>query len=307
MPDFKPMLAKDGDPSVLTYPVAGQIKYDGIRCSIVNGRALTRTLKLVQNREIQEALGRPEFNGLDGELIVGNPTAKGCMQASSSFVMSPDKTGADWTFYVFDKWDEPGNFWCRYQAARDTVFPGGMRPVISNNIAITPTVNLMDQVALIRFESDAVAQGHEGVIIRTLDTPYKFGRSGKKGPLLKIKRFSDSEAEITGFVEEQHNANTPTRNALGRTERSSAKVGKTGKGVLGKLLVRDRYSGVEFGIGTGFTATQRAELWAARENLIGSVVKYKSVDVGVKDKPRFPVFLSFRESDDLPPLTEDPA
>lgn len=301
---FRPMLAQNGDPSVLTYPVAGQIKYDGIRCSIVDGQALTRTLKLIQNREIQEALGRPEFNGLDGELIVGDPCDKGCMQKSSSFVMSPNKTGEAWTFYVFDKWDVPGNFWGRYQAARDAVFPGGMRPVISNNIAITPTVNLMDQAALLQFESDAVSQGHEGVIIRTLDAPYKFGRSGKKGPLLKIKRFTDFEAEVIGMYEKMHNGNEAKRNALGRTERSTAKAGLVGLGTLGGFHLRavnGPWQGAEFKCGTGFNDHQRDELWAEwhHKTFPGRLMKIKAVEIGAKDAPRFPVYLGLRHSDDL--------
>jgi DNA ligase-1 len=54
--------------------------------------ARSRTFKPIPNKEIQAALGRPEYNGLDGEIIVGDPTAEGCMQATTSFVMAPNKT-----------------------------------------------------------------------------------------------------------------------------------------------------------------------------------------------------------------------
>jgi DNA ligase-1 len=68
---------------------------------------------------------------------------------------------------------------------------------------------------------------------------------------------------------------------------------------LGSLLVRDLKSKVEFEIGTGFTEQQRVELWLDRMNLRGKLVKYKSQPVGVKDKPRFPVFLGWRDRRDL--------
>ena len=38
-------------------------------------------------------------------------------------------------------------------------------------------------------EAALIDQGHEGVILRTLNGVYKHGRSGKTGPLLKVKRF----------------------------------------------------------------------------------------------------------------------
>jgi DNA ligase-1 len=56
---------------------------------------------------------------------------------------------------------------------------------------------------------------------------------------------------------------------------------------------------VEFDIGTGFTADQRQLLWSVGDNLIGRVVKYKSQPTGVKEKPRFPVFLGFRDAVDM--------
>jgi len=37
----------------------------------------------------------------------------------------------------------------------------------------------------------------------------------------------------------------------------------------------------------------------ASDNLMGKVVKYKSQPTGVKDKPRFPVFLGFRDKVDM--------
>src|SRR4051812_20439337 len=86
----KPMLAKDGDLSKITYPVIVQPKLDGIRCFIVDGVARSRTFKPIPNAEIQAALGRSEFDGLDGEIVVGDPTAEGCMQTTSSFVMAPN-------------------------------------------------------------------------------------------------------------------------------------------------------------------------------------------------------------------------
>jgi DNA ligase-1 len=88
-------------------------------------------------------------------------------------------------------------------------------------------------------------------------------------------------------------------NALGHSERSSVREGLVDGNTLGALLVEDVVSGVAFGIGTGFTAAQRQEIWDRRDQWQGKIVKYKRQPTGVKDAPRFPVFLGLREAFDM--------
>lgn len=299
--NFKPMLAAKANPAKLKFPLVIQPKLDGIRCSIVDGRALSRTLKEIPNREIFTALSRPNLNGLDGEIIVGEPTADDCYRTTASFVMAASKTGAPWTFRVFDKWDEPSGFLDRYH-----ILSRLPEVSLSAKIILVPTLSVPHKSALEDEEASAIAKGYEGLILRSPDAPYKFGRgSVTAGDLLKLKRFEDFEAEIIGAVEEFHNANAATTNALGRTERSSHKEGKVGKGTLGAFIVRainGPAEGVEFKVGTGFDARQRAEFWALASvcdygynGMNGQIIKVKSFPVGVKDKPRHPVFLGFRD------------
>jgi len=56
--------------------------------------------------------------------------------------------------------------------------------------------------------------------------------------MLKLKRFSDSEATILNMVEEQSNTNIKTQNQFGRGQCSTAKAGIEGKGRMGALLAR---------------------------------------------------------------------
>ena len=53
----------------------------------------------------------------------------------------------------------------------------------------------------------------------------------------------------------------------------------------------------EFQIGTGFDAEDRKELWQQYNSgeLTGKTIKFKYFPVGVKSKPRHPVFLGFRD------------
>lgn len=125
-------------------------------------------------------------------------------------------------------------------------------------------------------------------MLRYPNAPYKNGRSTvKEGALLKLKRFKDSEAVILGMELLLRNHNEVTKNALGLTERSSHKDNMVADDLLGSMNVKDYYTGIEFSIGSGFNEEQRRDFWNRRDELIGSIVKYKSFAIGVKDKPRF--------------------
>lgn len=293
---FKPTLAVAAVFDEIKYPVFASPKLDGIRCSIVNGKALTRTLKMVPNKAIFEYLSSMDFNGLDGELIVGPPTDKDVYNKTVSQVMSFDKGMNGVTYYVFDFHNRDGGFRERYEQLTQVVTEDfGSVPIKVLHHRLVHTAEEM-----LNYEQLCVSEGYEGIILRSPTAPYKYGRSTvKEGYLLKVKRFEDSEAEIIGFEEEMFNGNDAETNELGRTKRSTAKAGLSGKGTLGAFLVRDKVSGVEFAIGTGLTALQRGVFWARRDAYVGKLVKYKFFPVGVKVAPRHPVFLGFRDERDL--------
>lgn len=300
--EFRCMLAKDaGDLTKVKFPLWVQPKLDGIRASVVNGKLVTRTLKPVPNEAIRAALERPEFEGFDGELIVGSPTASDCYRRTCSFVMAADKVDEPWSYHVFDLWNEITPFRLRSQNLSARLARTATRIDLAAIRGVA--VRVAEDVAeLEQFEQAAIAAGYEGVIARDPSGLYKFGRSGKYGPLLKIKRFVDFEAEVVGTYEEMHNANEAQTNALGRTERSSAQSGLVGKGTLGGLALRalnGPAEGVTFRCGTGFDAAQRAALWPLRDELVGQVAKIKSFPIGVLAKPRHPVWLGWRSPEDF--------
>ena len=103
-------------------------------------------------------------------------------------------------------------------------------------------------------------------------------------------------------IEEQLNGNEAQKDNLGRTKRSSAKAGKVGKGRAGALRVRDRNTGVEFEVGTGLTDADKAEWWAwwcLGGKRPTRFVKYKYFPVGMQERPRHPVYLSWRHPIDV--------
>jgi DNA ligase-1 len=208
--------------------------------------------------------------------------------------MSDDKQAAGVKFYAFDIFNSK-----RFSARADMVYEI-VFDLDDENIEQVFQKIITTEKDLLEYEETALDAGHEGVMVRSVDGPYKQGRSTvKEGWLLKLKRFEDSEAEIIGFYERMHNTNEAKTNALGRTERSSAKDGKVGLGVLGGFVVRDLKTGVEFEVGSGLDAEQQKDFWAKRPELLGGILKYKFFPVGIKDKPRHPIFLGFRDKRDM--------
>ena len=289
---IKPMLGIAVDTTKLVFPIYASPKLDGIRVIIKDNQVLSRNGKTIPNIFVQSLL--KSYHGLDGELIVGHPTHPNVFQLTTSGVMSIEGT-PNVRLYVFDCWYAEGGIDARYNE---------VLKITQNNsivdIEVVPQIVINSLEELYKFEEDCLAKGYEGVMLRYPNAPYKNGRSTvKEGALLKLKRFSDSEAYILGMEPLLRNHNEPTKNALGHTERSSHIYNKVADDLLGALNVKDIHTGVEFSIGSGFTEEQRREIWNKQVELIGSIVKYKYFEVGVKDKPRFPIFCGLRHFNDI--------
>ncbi len=291
---IKPMLAGKApkDLSLLTFPVLASPKLDGIRCIIVNGEARSRSMKLIPNEYVRDALvGLPE--GIDGELMV-----EGDFSACSSFFMSRKKEQPDWWFFAFDAAEVCAGFEDRLLWLTRWSEDKG-----HNNLHVVEHVLITNAEDLAIYEALCLEEGHEGVMVRDPQGAYKHGRSTtREGGLLKIKRFHDEEMTVTGFEERMHNDNEATEDAFGRTKRSTSKEGKRPAGDMGVML-GTTVDGAIVELGTGFTAEERVVMWNMRAQLIGKLVKFKHLPApgGRPDgtRPRHPVYLGFRDTADL--------
>lgn len=92
--------------------------------------------------------------------------------------------------------------------------------------------------------------------------------------------------------------NEATISETGRTKRSSAKAGKTGRGDLGALVLRWK-NGAVFNCGAGFDDGTRREIWQHRSEYLGQLAKFKYFEIGSGDVPVLPVYLGIRDRRDL--------
>jgi DNA ligase-1 len=303
MSAFKPNLAGKAPDDLrdLKFPVYVSPKLDGIRCLMTNKGPVSRNLKPIANDYVREYLDSIDaLRGCDGELIVGEPTGNDVMNRTSSGVMRKDGK-PDFRFHVFDNFCLPDVFKYRLKKTADMLerlWESGKRPL---------RVQMVEQIVchgveqLMEIEERYVSQGYEGAMIRDRMAFYKFGRSTTtEGGLLKLKRFEDHEATVVDMVERMHNGNEATKDALGHTKRSTHKANKTGTDMMGALecITIVGTLPVRFEIGTGFTEAQRKEIWT--NGAKGRIVKFKCQGFTPEDKkPRFPVFLGFRDEADM--------
>lgn len=289
----KPMLAgKCKDTSNLKYPVMCTPKLDGIRCIVVNNKALSRSFKPIPNKYTRTFVESNCPNGFDGELVV-----KGTFQDVSSSIMSEDGQ-PDFTYMVFDfvktTLSVPYDIRMKDLEAQ-------IKSIGSERIQAVLPILINNEEELLAFEKKCLAEGYEGIMIRDPKGEYKCGRSTEReGLLLKLKRFEDAEAVIVGYGEKMHNTNEAKKDELGYTKRSTSKNGMVPAGTLGEIRVRSKDFKNEFCIGSGFDDALRAKLWKEKDKLVGRIVKFKYQTVGsTADAPRLPIFLGFRSEDDI--------
>lgn len=299
---------KTPDTSKLSYPLYASPKIDGVRALVIGGTLLSRSLKPIPNAFVSSRFSLSALSGLDGELILGEPTAPDVFNVTSGALRREDGE-PDARFYCFDDFTDPelpyDQRLSNLQARCD-----GLKHCVGLNVAVVER-----EGQLLAYEAQCLDKGYEGLILRSPGGTYKFGRSTlKEGGMLKLKRFQDDEAQVVGIYEEMHNGNEAKRNELGRTQRSTHREGLVGKATAGGFLLL--YHGVHFKCGTGLTDAEAALWWGRRKpkpltiKLEGEtlvyyelkrpvVVKFKHFAHGAKDRPRHPVYLGVRDKWDI--------
>jgi DNA ligase-1 len=231
---------------------------------------------------------------MDGEIMIPGKTFN---EAQGDIMREEGEPNFQYNIfdYIDDSLDEPFEkryedalLWCKIQKDK--------------HFKIVRHYKVKNEKELLKKEEDFLSEGYEGLMVRKIDGPYKSGRSTlNEGYLLKFKRFVDSEAEITGFVELMINNNPKEVNELGDNIRKKKKEFLVPGDTLGVFLVKDLYSGIEFEIGTGqgLTKELRKEIWEHQKKYKTKIVKYRFQEAGKKDKPRFPSWLGFRDPRDM--------
>lgn len=299
---IKGVALEESDYSKLRFPCIGFPKIDGFR-ALLGQQPMTSSLKRFPNHFFHNSLSgiMPDLSLLDSEVVVGRKRGPGVLQRTSSGLTS--ETGEpDFSLWVFDSFDPSSPFTTRYHRARQLI-----DRLDHPRVKLLKYQILEDLDDFLAYLSRCLHRGYEGIITRSPDGRYKEGKATlREQYMLKVKPFTDFEAVITGYYEEEENTNEAKREPTGKLKRSSAKEGKVGKGTLGGFLgeVLDssgKRTGVQVRVGGGFTAAQRREFWLLADELVASSAIMECVKqlMGEKDKPRHPNFKRLRPKWDI--------
>lgn len=312
---MKPQLAEDAILDQVRFPCIVQPKIDGVRALNLTGTLTGRSLKPFEGFGITEFFSRPEFVGLDGEMVLGpDPTApRLCSLTSGAMGRFQGVTEMpDLTWWVFDLVTAENAAKPYHERINDLDYR--VLELAHPRIRRVPGAYVSHRTVLDDVIARYFDQGFEGAIIRNPDAPYKQGRATKRGQeLWRVKPWADAEILVTGLTEGGVNTNEAKKNALGRTERSSAKGGIVPNGQVGSIqgiMLADFHDpftgrllfpkGLEITVGSGEMTVAEAEHYFRNPHeIVGHIVKFKHMTHGVKDKPRFPTYMSHRLRQDL--------
>ena len=264
----------------------GTPKIDGYRTIMQSGQLSTSSFKPVPNLYINREL---QFvpNGIDGELIIGkNFEENGAIRRVTG--------EPDFIFHPFDY--VKGELHTAYEQRMNDLQQWYNSLSENQKQRIVPLfpvrLNSVDEIY--EYEAKCLEDGYEGIMLRSPSGEYKCGRATVKGQqLFKIKRFVDAEAVVIGLEEQYTNGNEATKDNFGRSKRSTAQSGLVLAGTMGVLIgriINGDFAGTEIKCGSGFTATQRQEIYHNLSSYMGKKFTFKYQPHGTKDSPRIPIF-----------------
>jgi DNA ligase 1 len=307
-----PMLAQSATsvPEALdrTGPAAVEWKLDGVRVQVHRGpagvRVWTRSLDEITDRlpEVVRAIGDLPAQSLvlDGEVIALAPGGDGApdlatgrplpFQRTASRVASREGTDLPLTTVLFDLLHQDGRDlldepYVVRRAALERLAPRLVVPAITVDAAVPE-----DAERAGKFADDALAHGHEGVVVKGLDAPYAMGRRGAAWVKVKPRTTFDlvvlaaewGHGRRTGLLSNLHLGALDPDGRYGEPG-GFVMLGKTFKGMTDELLrwQTEAFQQIAIG-GTRGRVDVRPEL----------VVEI-AVD-GVQTSPRYPAGMALR-------------
>jgi len=302
MKEFRPMLAPNDkvDLSTIKYPLLASTKLDGIRTIFINGKMLSRSLKEIPNKQLQEKF-QPlkDFSKVHNVILDGEIYGHGLtFQQITHFVMTEDleheQLPNELKFNCFDciyKDQIDMEFWTRivYCNKLEIEFPLLVFTLIQQEVR-----NQQDTEEL--FEN-VLKDGFEGLILKNPQSKYKFGRATlKSGDMYKVKPFLTFDAKIIRVEERMENTSESYKNELGDSQKHHCKDAMIPTGIAACFVVN--YEGQEQKVCLTGLESFRKEIWNNKENYIGKEIEFKGMLVGAKDLVRHPTFIRFRNDKD---------
>jgi DNA ligase-1 len=313
---MKPMLASDWIESKVKFPVIAQPKVDGVRGLNMFGTLTGRSLKKFKNVHVTNLLSHSALIGLDGEIAASSEIDPDLCRLTSS-ALGTIKGQPYVLWWLFDYvtpitrllgYEQRFNVLLERMGEISVVHPNLGQHLRAMPRRICNTIEELEE-----FDLENLEWGFEGTCFRDANGLHKQGRSTPtEGGLLRIKRFVDFEFTVDAVIEGEENQNEAQTNELGHTFRSSHQENKVSNGMIGAMegtvlnVVKDSSGNVLLQAGQRVRVSagclsheQRLYYFANKLEFMSLIHKAKFFPKGIKDKPRFPTWQSFRSPEDI--------
>jgi len=275
---FLPMLAHryDKHSAKINFPCLVQPKLDGVRMLARKENGIvtmwSRKGKVIDipdkiNAQLCEMLDNGQCT--DGELYVHGWTFQKIISAVKKKRDDTDLL----EYHIYDSPHPTLSFENRIplKGIGATMFPRYCQnwTIIGKNIKIVSTYDVADQTEFDVYESMFVQEGYEGMMVRNLNSAYKYKH--RSYDLQKVKRFLDAEYKIIG--------------------------GKDGTGrETGLVIFRcSTPNGLEFDVRPRGTHEERAVIFKNLADYIGKHLTVRYQELTDDGRPRFPVGIAVRD------------
>lgn len=287
IPIFEVQLAKDGNKckkvnQMLKNGVFASPKLDGYRClAVIEGGVVTlhsRNGTVFENfpsvaESLAKAWGDKDIV-LDGEIMSSDFNS---MQ-QTAFSSKSGKSVGDVAYNIFDvipitEWNSetfaaPAGD--RYEVLSVMFIDAASKGMLSPNLREIQHLPVTTLEEILKLEKQFITLGYEGVMVNP-NIPYYKGKKSNK--MLKFKTMLSMEATVTGCYE--------------------GRPGTKYVGTLGGIHVLQE-NGVTCDIGSGFSDSERDNIWANQEQINGRMMEAAYQELTPDKVMRFPIFKRWR-------------
>ena len=244
-----------------------QPKLNGHRCMYRDGVLYSRGGKAIDLPHIVDSIHAELLDKypLDGELYIHGTS----LQQIGSMVKKPREESLALEYHVYDCPMAFDSFFKRYISALSTATTSGAVKMLA-----TVKVTSMQQVHALT--DKWVAEGYEGSILRHGTSAYEFGKRSRK--ILKIKNYTESEAEIVGF----------------EVKKPVIKADGTRFEVI-CFVLKNHFGGVTFEVTAPGNEQEVHDQALNAENYIGKMMTLKYFELSDDSVPQQPVALQVRD------------
>lgn len=212
-----PNVVKEKGAVVAKFPMFGQPKINGVRCSVYLEEGEVRMKS--KNGEVYYVdhivnwfMTRPDLftdlNGdaviYDGELYIHNES----LQNIRSAVSKPNLSTHAVTYEVYDlaipKHSNRVRIAMMKELLQETVCQVTNKPYENSPVRYITTYKVINDAHVQSLTDRLIAEGYEGLILRNPDAVYQFGK--RTVNMLKLKRLIDEEFRIIGIVPQENDS-----------------------------------------------------------------------------------------------------